>query len=141
MDSKIFQDIFVPLCILKTSYYVSACEKDGKTPLWGEGAGLSACEKDGKTLSQGEGAESSAIFLFPPQGILSEILPCIVPPYNEMGSPPLHAEHQHHLMAQHTLTKHQHVRQTGITDATSPTDRQTHTQTSIPDVTRARATP
>src|SRR4029434_2947765 len=55
-------DICVPLCILKTSYYVPACEKDGKTP------------------SRGEGAGSSAIFLCPPTGILSEILPCIVPP-------------------------------------------------------------
>ena len=44
-------DICVPLCILKTSYYVPACEKDGKTFLRGEGAGAgsSACEKDGKT--------------------------------------------------------------------------------------------
>src|SRR4029434_3390280 len=45
----------------------------------------SACEKDGKTPSRGEGVGSSAIFLCPPQELLSEMLPCIVPPYNEMG--------------------------------------------------------
>src|SRR4029434_11205918 len=72
-------DICVPLCILKTSYYVPACEKDGKTFLRGEGQGRghlhvkkmaklgreegawsSACEKDGQTPSRGEGAGSSA---------------------------------------------------------------------------------
>ena len=36
-------DICVPLCILKTSYYVPACEKDGKTSLWGEGAWKIIC--------------------------------------------------------------------------------------------------
>src|SRR4029434_10752355 len=31
----------------------------------------------------------TAIFSCPPQELLSEMLPCTVPPYNEMGSPPL----------------------------------------------------
>src|SRR4029434_2116635 len=52
-------DICVPLCISKTSYYVPACEKDGKTSLRGEGARSSACEKDAKTSSRGERVGSS----------------------------------------------------------------------------------
>src|SRR4029434_7418689 len=58
----VLSDICVPLCILKTSYYVPACEKDGKT------------------LSQKEGAGSSAFFLCPPPRNYSLKFYCVLSP-------------------------------------------------------------
>src|SRR4029434_6723034 len=75
-------DICVPLCILKTSYYIPACEK-----------------KMAKLRRGGRGRGHLQFSCVPPpQELLSEILPCIVPPYNEMGYPPLHSTTDTHTL-------------------------------------------
>src|SRR4029434_2500808 len=46
-------------------------------------------KKMAKLRRGGRGRGHLQFSCVPPQELLSEILPCIVPPYNEMGSPPL----------------------------------------------------
>ena len=54
-----------------------------------------------KLLCGGRGRGHFQFSCVPPRELLSEIVPCIVPPYNEMGSPPLHI---HTYVHTYTLT-------------------------------------